>query len=76
MDFFIRQFLGLSDFLLLSLYGDFCKVRLPPMGPFFELQQHNVPQKITFFMNIYDYSAVQATSVLTKASVSYEMRVI
>ena len=25
------------------------------MGLFFELQQHNVPQKITFFMKIYDY---------------------
>ena len=25
------------------------------MGIFFELQQHNVPQKITFFMKIYDY---------------------
>ena len=25
------------------------------MGPFFELQQHNVPQKNTFFMKIYDY---------------------
>ena len=25
------------------------------MGPFFELQQHNVPQKITFFMKIYNY---------------------
>ena len=24
------------------------------MGLFFELQQHNVPQKIIFFMNIYD----------------------
>ena len=24
------------------------------MGPFFELQQHNVPQKITFFMKIHD----------------------
>ena len=36
-------------------YGDFCHIRLPPMGPFFELQQHNVPQKITFFMKIYDY---------------------
>ena len=38
-----------------GLYGDFCHIRLPPMGSFFELQQHNVPQKITFFMNIYDY---------------------
>ena len=27
----------------------------PPMGLFFELQQHNVPQMITFFMMIYDY---------------------
>ena len=25
------------------------------MGPFFELQQHNVPQKITFFMKSHDY---------------------
>ena len=24
------------------------------MGLIFELQQHNVPQKITFFMKIYD----------------------
>ena len=36
-------------------YSDFCHIRMPPMGPFFELQQHNVPQKITFFMKIYDY---------------------
>ena len=27
----------------------------PPIHTFFELQQHNVPQKITFFMNIHDY---------------------
>ena len=27
----------------------------PPMGLFFALQQHNVPQKITFFMKIYDF---------------------
>ena len=27
----------------------------PPIHTFFELQQHNVPQKITFFMKIYDY---------------------
>ena len=26
----------------------------PPMGLFFALQQHNAPQKITFFMKIYD----------------------
>ena len=25
------------------------------MGPFFKLKQHNVPQKITFCMKIYDY---------------------
>ena len=25
------------------------------MGLFFELQQHNVPQKITFIMEIYEY---------------------
>ena len=25
------------------------------MGLFFELQQHNVPQKITFFMKTYDF---------------------
>ena len=25
------------------------------MGLFFELQQHNIPQKITFIMKIYDY---------------------
>ena len=27
----------------------------PPIHTFFELQQHNVPQKITFFMKIYGY---------------------
>ena len=27
----------------------------PPIHTFLKLQQHNVPQKITFFMNIYDY---------------------
>ena len=27
----------------------------PLMGLFFALQQHNVPQKITFFMKIYDF---------------------
>ena len=36
-------------------YGDFCHIRWPLMGPFFELQQHNVPQKITFFMKIDHY---------------------
>ena len=25
------------------------------MGLFFEIQQHNVPEKITFFMKIYDF---------------------
>ena len=25
------------------------------MGIFFELQQHNVPKKITFFMKTYDF---------------------
>ena len=28
---------------------------LPPMGLFYELQQHIVPQKITFFMKIYGF---------------------
>ena len=36
-------------------YGDFSHILPPPMGLFFELQQHNVPQKITFFMKIYVY---------------------
>ena len=27
----------------------------PPVHTFFNLQQNNVPQKITFFMKIYDY---------------------
>ena len=26
-----------------------------PIYTFFKLHQHNVPQKITFFMKIYDY---------------------
>ena len=26
----------------------------PPIHTFFKLHQHNVPQKITFFMKIYD----------------------
>ena len=33
------------------------------MGLFFALQQHNVPQKITFFLKIYDFeneNAVQS----------------
>ena len=36
-------------------YGDFFDIRPPLMGIFIEIQQHNVPQKITFFMKIYDY---------------------
>ena len=36
-------------------YGDFSNIRPPPMGLSFELQQHIIPQKITFFMTIYDY---------------------
>ena len=35
--------------------GDFPHIRPPPMGLFFELKQHSVPQNITFFMNIYHY---------------------
>ena len=31
------------------------QTRAPPIHTFFELHQHNVPQKITFFMKIYDY---------------------
>ena len=27
----------------------------PPIHTFFKLHQHNVPQKIIFFMKIYDY---------------------
>ena len=27
----------------------------PPIHTFLKLQQHNVPQKIIFFMKIYDY---------------------
>ena len=27
----------------------------PPIYTFLKLQQHNVPQKITFIMKIYDY---------------------
>ena len=29
-------------------------ISAPPIHTFFKLHQHNVPQKITFFMNIYD----------------------
>ena len=36
-------------------YGDFSDIWPPTMGLFFELQQHNVPQNITFFKKIYDY---------------------
>ena len=36
-------------------YGDFSHILAPSNGLFFELQQHNVPQKITFIMKIYDY---------------------
>ena len=40
------------------------------MGLFFELQQHNVPQKITFFMKIYDFeneSIVQSEKLEKKS---------
>ena len=37
------------------MYGDFSHIRPPPMGLFFELPQFNVPQKITFFMKIYNF---------------------
>ena len=36
-------------------YGDFSHIRHPPIGLFVEPPQHNVPQKISFFMKIYDY---------------------
>ena len=36
-------------------FGEFSHIWAPPMGIFFELQQHNVPQKITFSMKMYDY---------------------
>ena len=36
-------------------YGDFFHIWPPPMGLFYELHQHNVPQKITFLMKIYAY---------------------
>ena len=34
---------------------------------FFELQQHNVPQKITFFMKIYDYENIFQSEKLLKS---------
>ena len=30
-------------------------ISAPPIHTFFQLHQHYVPQKITFFMKIYDY---------------------
>ena len=36
-------------------YGDFSHNGSPPMGLFFELQQHILPQKIKFLMKAYDY---------------------
>ena len=30
-------------------------ISAPPIHSLFDLQQHNVPQNITFFMNICDY---------------------
>ena len=37
------------------LYDKNHHTSLPPIHTFFKLHQHNVPQKITFFMKIYDY---------------------
>ena len=33
------------------------------MGLFFELQQHIIPKKITFFMKIYDYENENAVQI-------------
>ena len=30
------------------IFANFCCIGPPPMGLFFELQQHNIPQKTTF----------------------------
>ena len=32
-----------------------CHINTPPIHSLFDLQQHNVPQNITFFMRIDDY---------------------
>ena len=38
-----------------ALYGKNHHISAPPIHKLFDLQQHNVPQKITFSMKIYDY---------------------
>ena len=53
------------------LYGDFCHIRLPPTGLLFELQQHNVPQKITFFMKIHDYENESTVKVKNLKKVNF-----
>ena len=37
------------------IFANFCRIGLPPMGMFFELQQHTIPQKTAFIMKIYDF---------------------
>ena len=37
------------------IFANFCCIGPPPMGLFFELQQHKIPQKTTFTMKIYDF---------------------
>ena len=34
----------------------FGRIWYPPIGLFFEVQQHAIPQKTTFLMNIYNFS--------------------
>ena len=38
-----------------AIFANFFHFGPPPMGLFFKLQQHIIPQKITFSMKIYDY---------------------
>ena len=38
-----------------ALYEKNRRTSAPPIHTFFEFHQYNVPQKIKFFMNIYDY---------------------
>ena len=37
-------------------FANFGRIWHPPIGLFFEVQQHTIPQKTTFLMKIYDFA--------------------
>ena len=38
------------------IFANFGRIWHPPIGLFFEVQQHTIAQKTTFLMKIYDFS--------------------